>query len=245
MKNPALVGSTLAFAAVAVSCGPAQLPTPDPRPILVYSGERIAADAERMREVENWLVPELERIDLDPEFLIRIEEQREAWYPWDTLEIVSDTAEVSLASAAPDAQSPYLIYGYLKLMESWGELPEVLPEAAAQDEYGAERAIVSKVSDVWLLGRSVYDTHPFGPLDELVFSKEAGYLEDFIFATQGERFADEAAAHRAANPDRAAEYAEWFRRTFSAERPQFSRPPGAEPQRDSVATAPTTDDPNN
>jgi hypothetical protein len=243
MKSPARVTPALVLSAFAASCGPAQLPTPDPRPILVYSGERVSADAERMGEVENWLVPELERIDLDPDFLIRIEEQRQAWYPWDTLELIADTAEVSLASAAPDAQSPYMIYGYLKLMESWGELPEILPEVAQQDAYGVERAIVSRVSDVWLLGRSVYDTHPFGPLDELVFSKEAGYLEDFILATQGERFAEEAAAYRTANPGRAAEYAAWFRRTFAADGPQFSRPPGAEP--DTVATAPSGDSPNN
>jgi hypothetical protein len=243
MRGPIWVSPAIVLAVLAASCGPAQLPTPDPRPILVYSGERIAADAERMGEIETWLVPELERIDLDPDFLIRIEEQRQAWYPWDTLEIIADTAEVSLASAAPDAQSPYLIYGYLKLMESWGELPEILPEAAGQDAYGVERAIVSRVSDVWLLGRSVYDTHPFGPLDELVFSKEAGYLEDFILATQSDRFAEEEAAYRAANPGREAEYSAWFRATFAADGPQFSRPPGAEP--DTVSSAPARDAQNN
>jgi hypothetical protein len=244
MRNPARVGLALVLVAFAASCGPAQLPTPEPRPILVYSGERIAPDAERMGEIESWLVPELERIDLDPDFLIRIEEESASSYPWDTVEIIADTAEVSLSSAAPDAQSPYLIYGYLKLMESWEELPEILPEAAEQNAYGVERAIVSRISDVWLLGRSVYDTRPFGPLDELVFSKESGYLEDFIFATQGERFAEEAAAYRAANPNRAAEYADWFSRIFMVEGPQFIRRPGDEPQ-DSVATAPAGDAPNN
>ena len=243
MKNPAEVGSVLFVAAFAAACGPAQLPTPEPRPILVYSGERITADAARMGEVENWLVPELERIDLDPDFLIRLEEGREFSYPWDTLELTADTAEVTLASAAPDAQSPYMIYGYLKLMESWGELPEILADTVSQTPYELERAIVSRVSDVWLLGRSVYDTHPFGPLDELVFSKESGYLEDFILATQGERFAEEAAAHSAANPSRAAEYADWFRTIFMVEGPQFIRRPGDEPP-DSVVVAPAADGPD-
>jgi hypothetical protein len=244
VKSPAWVGSALVSAVLVASCGPAQLPTPDPRPILVYSGERISADPERMQVVENWLVPELERIDLDPDFLIRLEEGRDFSYPWDTLELIADTAEVTLASAAPDAQSPYMIYGYLKLMESWGELPEILADTLAQTPYELERAIVRQVSDVWLLGRSVYDTHPFGPLDELVFSNEAGYLEDFIFATQGERFPEEAAAHRTANPSRAAEYEAWFQRTFSVDGPQYIRRPGEEPQ-DSAATAPSGDPPDN
>jgi hypothetical protein len=242
MKKPAGIGFALVCTAFTAACGPAQLPTPDPRPILVYSGERITADPVRMREIENWLVPELERIDLDPDFLIRIEEERRMSYPWDTVVIIADTAEVSLASAAPDAQSPYMIYGYLKLMESWGELPEVLADSVSQTPYEVERAIVSRVADVWLLGRSVYDTHPFGPLDELVFSKESGYLEDFILATQGERFTEEAVAYRAANPSRAGEYADWFRSTFMAEGPQFIRRPGDEPP-DSVATAPAADAP--
>ena len=240
MKNPTGVGSALLVAAFAAACGPAQLPTPEPRPILVYSGERIVADPDRMGEIESWLVPALARIDLDPDFLIRMEEQPEFEYPWDNLEIVADTAEVSLASAAPDAESPYMIYGYLKLMESWGELPVILADTVSQTPYELERAIVSRVSDVWLLGRSVYNTHPFGPLDELVFSKESGYLEDFLFATQGERFAEEAAAHRTANPSRAAEYTDWFRRTFMVEGPQFISRPGDEPP-DSVATAPAAD----
>ncbi len=228
MKHPGRVKLLYVPLIVAMAACSGQLPMPEPRSIIVYSGERIQPDRERMAQVELWLTPELERINLDPAFLIRLTPVVEQTYPWDTLEITADTASLTLAAAAPDAETPFLVYGYLRLMQEWGTLTEVFPEAEAQSAYGVERAIVERVANVWLLGRSVFDTQPYAPLDELVYANEAGFLEDFIFATQGERFVDEAESYRATNPDRQDEFREWFIRIFDAEGPQFIRPPEEE-----------------
>jgi len=205
-----------------------QLPMPEPRSLVVYSGERIMPDRDRMAEIELWLTPELERINLDPDFLVRLSEVAEGGYPWESFEIKGDTADLRLAGGAPDGETPFLIYGYLRLMQDWEVLPEVLPEAHGLSGFEAERAIVQRVAEVWLLGRSVFDTQPFAPLDELIYATEAGYLDDFILATEEDRFGDVAEAYRSDRPGREEEFRAWFRSTFGVDGPQFIRAPGRE-----------------
>lgn len=225
-RSVVLAAGTVAL--VAGCGGPPAVPVA--RPILVYSGERIDPDDQRMADVETWLLPALDQIDLDPSFLVRLGDERSASYPWDTIEISADTVSLRLSSLHPDAQSPYLIYAYLRLMQDRGELEATLPgvpETLTLEGYEAERAILSQVSDVWLLGRSSFDTQPFGPLDELVYSKEFGYLDEFAFATQGDRFPEDAAAYREANPGTEEAFRDWFETTFDAEGPQYILPPDA------------------
>jgi len=232
MKHPQRASALWLLLILSVAACSNRLQTPEPRSIIVYSGERIQANGARMGQIEQWLTPELDRINLDPAFLIRIAAVQEGGYPWDTLEIVADTVDLTLLAAAADVEAAYLVYGYLRLMDEWGTLEEVLPEAEGQSGYGAERAILKRVAEVWLLGRSVFDTQPFGPLDELVYSNESGYLDEFIFATQGDRFSDAAVAYRAANPGREGEFRSWFRRTFQSEGPQYIRRSEEDPASD-------------
>ena len=196
---------------------------PEPRSIVVYSGERIQADRERMAEIEQWLNPELDRINLDPAFLIRVTTVGENIYPWDGLEITADTADIRLAGLGADAETPYLVYGYLHLMDSLGTLVEVFPEAEGQAGYGLERTILERIAEVWILGRSVFDTQPYGPLDELLYSYEFGYLDEYIFATQGDRFGDAAADYRAEFPSGEEAFRSWFLGTFEADGPRYVR----------------------
>jgi len=198
-----------------------ELPPPQTRGIIIYSGERLQTTPERMAEVERWLRPQLEHIDTSRAFLIRLVEEDAFRYPWDTLEIEGDTASVRLASTALDAETPYLIYAHLRLIEAQGTLEEWAPEAEGLEGFEAERAILERVSDVWLLGRAAFDTHPFGPMDELLYANENGYLEDYIFATQGHRFPAAEQSYREANPEREAEFREWMLRTFEREGPGF------------------------
>lgn len=215
-----------------------QIPLPEPRSIVVYSGERIMPDRNRMAEIEQWLTPELERINLDPDFLIRLSPVLQSGYPWDSLEITGDTADLRLAATAPDGETPFLVYGYLRLMDEWDTLEEVLPEAIGLSGYEVEKAIVQRVAEVWLLGRSVFDTQPFAPLDELIYATQAGHLDDFILATQGERFAETADAYRVENPGSEAAFRSWFERTFGVDGPQFIRPPGSEEPAEDTAGDP-------
>ena len=219
----------LALLLALAACG-GQMSALVPRSVVVYSGERIQPESERMAEVEAWLTPELDRINLDPAFLIRISPVREEVYPWDWLEIVADTADLVLTDTAIDAETPFLVYGYLRLMDARGALVEAYPGTEGLTGYPLERAILERVAEVWLLGRSVFDTQPYGPLDELLYAREFGYLDEFIFATQAGRFPSEEEAHRIENPGREEEFRFWFTDTFGSDGPRFTRasdePPG-------------------
>jgi hypothetical protein len=219
----ALTGALFVVAGVACS---SELPPPQTRSVIIYSGERILPTSERMGEVETWLRPVLENIELDPSFLIRTIEEDAARYPWDALDLVADTADIRVADAALDADTPYLIYAFLRLMQERGTLDEWMPEAAELSGFELEQAIVSRVSDVWLLGRSVFDTQPFGPMDEILYSKEFGFLEEFLLATQASRFPAAVEAHLARSPERTAAFREWLLRTFEREGPGFLQPSG-------------------
>jgi hypothetical protein len=207
--------------ALAFSGCSGELPPPQTRGIIIYSGERIQTTPERMAEVERWLRPQLEHIDTSRDFLIRLVEEDGFRYPWDTLEIEGDTASVRIATTALDAETPYLIYAHLRLLEEEGRLEEWAPEAEGLEGFEAERAILTRVSDVWLLGRAAFDTHPYGPMDELLYANEFGYLEDFIFATQGDRFRTEEQSYREENPEREEEFRAWMLETFERELPGF------------------------
>jgi len=200
-------------------------PTLQPRTVIVFSGERIQTDGERMQEVERWLRPALEDIDQNPSFLIRVHRQEESSYLWDSTELVADTAIVHIQRAAADAETPHLIYAHLLLMAERGELGEWLPAAQERTLEGLEREreILKRVSDIWLLGRSVFDTQAYGPLDELLYANERGFLTEFILGTQTDRFEEERERYTAENPDWEDELRGFFQRTFERDGPGYLR----------------------
>jgi hypothetical protein len=192
-----------------------------PRSVVNFAGERIQADPEVMAEVEAWLRPQLDDIERNPSFLIRLLREPEPLYPWSRLQIQADTAQLALQSAIQDAETPFLVYGHLRLMESRGELERWLPGSEALEGLELERAMLERISDLWLLGRSVFDTQAHGPLDEIMYAREGGFLDEFILATQGERFAQEREAHFRDRPEREEAFREWFLRVFEAEGPRY------------------------
>lgn len=221
-SGPLLIAGFLGLAGLAACAGEPSLPAP--RSVIVYSGERLQTDGERMREVQEWLDPQMEEIDQDPSFLIRVQEVEGAAYPWDTLELHGDTATIMRERSAPDARTPLLIYAHLHLTAERGELDEWLPgleEGETLEGFEQEKRILQQVSDVWLLGRSVFDTPAYGPLDELLYANERGLLDEFIFATQGDRFPDERERFTEENPGWEEELQAFFRTTFEREGPGY------------------------
>ncbi|NNM04712.1 MAG: hypothetical protein HKO65_06370, partial [Gemmatimonadetes bacterium] len=67
----------------ACSKGPPELP--DPRPIVIRSGERLFAEPDRMAAVDAWFRPQQENITNDPGFMIEWVPRDTPSYPWESL----------------------------------------------------------------------------------------------------------------------------------------------------------------
>ncbi|MEQ9399741.1 MAG: hypothetical protein RJQ04_11315 [Longimicrobiales bacterium] len=216
---------TMALLAVAATaaCGGGLPDLPEPRPIINHQGARLRLDYERAKQINEWVTREQTNITEDPSFWVIDNLTTEAVYPWEGLRMSNDTVWVQIDARAVDARLVHQIYGHLHLMVRMDRQAEWLPEAPAATGYELERAILKRVADAWLLGRTTFDTAPYEPLDELVYSNEAGYLEPFIFTARPDEFAEARAEWARANPALAEEYRDWFLTTFNRE------PPGLRP----------------
>lgn len=204
----------------ATACAGGPPPIPQPRPIVNFAGARLRPDAERMRLVNDWVTRQQRNIQDDPGFLVGTRVATEEVYPWEGLEFAgSDSVWVRMDPRAPDARLVFEIYGHLHLMARMGRQEEWLPEAPTATGYALERAILARASDAWLLGRTVFDTQPYGPLDELIYATENGYLDAFIFTARPDAFAEARAAWAREKPAEAAAYRAWFVQTFNREPP--------------------------
>jgi len=196
---------------------------PNPRPVVTYSGARLSVDRDRMMEVNRWVTNEDINIREDPSFMVISEPTREEVYPWEGLRTQGDSVWVPVSTRYPDSQLVNMIYGHLHLMTEMGRQELWLPEAPDAVGYDLERAILSRTADAWILGRTVFGTSPYGPLDELAYAKEAGHLDAFIFTARPDEFAATRAEWARANPGAMERYRDWFLDTFSRE------PPGLRP----------------
>jgi len=206
---------------ILAACG-GTLPAPEIRSVVIYSGERIITTPERMSAVEAWLRPQLDHIGTSRRFLIRVIPVNLIRYPWNAIKFEgADVVEVEIAEVAPDAETPFLIYSHLRFLQEQGGIGEWAPELEGLEGFELEKGILTRVSDVWLLGRSAFDTEPFGPMDELMYAREHGFLDDLILTTQRERFPLEAEAYWAGEQSRLREFVAWMERTFDREQPGY------------------------
>lgn len=208
-----------ALVALLGACSAAIPELPPPRPIVVHSGARIHADHERMKEVNEWVTREQRNIVEDPSFLVVGEPTIEETLPWEGMVLGQDSVTVRMPLGGQDASLVYQIYGHLHLMVQMGRQEEWLPEAPDAVGYELERAIVERVADAWILGRSVFDTQPFTPLDELAYAKDAGFLDAYIFTARPGEFAASRAEWARENPGEMERYRQWFLDTFNREPP--------------------------
>ena len=143
---------------------------------------------------------------MDPSFWIIENATPVETYPWDGLTITADTAFVLVPAVAPESGAIMSFYGHYHLMKKMGRLDEFLPEAVDAEGYALERAILTRVADAWLYGRALFDMTPYGPLDEIMYAREHGFLEALILTARPDEFADERSAWLDANPGRQEEY---------------------------------------
>ena len=172
-----------------------------------------------MNEINVWVTDEQTNIQEDPSFWVISGPADGDVYPWENLRISSDSVTVQVPRGAQDPQLVYQIYGHLHLMAVMGRQEEWLPEAPDVVGYELEKAILARAADAWLLGRAVYNTVPYGPLDELAYANEAGYLDAFIFTARPDEFAVARADWARENPGRMELYRDWFLETFNQEPP--------------------------
>ncbi len=221
-KMPVRTGF-LAMLALLTACGSAQTRVPPPRPIIIHSGARLRVEHERMEEVSRWVNEENRNIVEDPSFLVVSEPGQGEVYPWENLRTSADTVWVQVPVGLQDPQLVFMIYAHLHLMSETGRQEEWLPEAPDAVGFDLERAILTRAADAWILGRTVYGTIPYGPLDELAYAQEAGFLEAFIFTARPNEFAQRRTEWARANPGETERYRDWFLDTFNRE------PPGLRP----------------
>ena len=176
-----------------------------------------------MREVNAWVTDEQENIREDPSFWVISQPAIGDVYPWEDLRITADSVFVQVPLGVQDPQLVFQIYGHLHLMAQMGRQEEWLPEAPDAVGYDLERAVIARTADAWTLGRTVYGTAPYGPLDEISYAKEAGFLDAFIFTSRPTEFATTRAEWVRANPGEMERFRDWFLDTFGRE------PPGIRP----------------
>lgn len=172
-----------------------------------------------MDSVYDWVTDEQLNIQEDPSFWVITQPTAGDSYPWEDLNVREDSVTVRVPMGVQDTELVYQIYGHLHLMVRMGRQAEWLPEAPDATGYALERAILSRTADAWILGRTVYNTVPYGPLDELAYAKEAGHLDALIFTARPSEFVADRADWVRANPGAMERYREWFLDTFSREPP--------------------------
>ena len=167
-QRSALMRVMILVLTVSTGCATGTPEVPVPRPIIIHSGARLRVEQERIEEIHEWVMREESNIVEDPTFMVESRATPEEVYVWERLEIEGDTVRTPVYGGAADALLVHQIYAHLHLMVAMGRQEEWLPEAPAAVEYDLERAILSRAADAWLLGRTAFDTSPYGPLDELV-----------------------------------------------------------------------------
>lgn len=220
MTKMAFWARTAGMILVLGGCASAAPDVPAPRPIVIHSGARLRLDHDRAREINEWVTRENRNIEEDPSFwVITAPSTDDDLYVWEGMEISGDSVTVRLDPRAPETNLVHQIYGHLHLMAQMGRQEEWLPEAPDAVGYELERAILKRCADAWLLARTVFLTTPFGPLDELMYASEAGYLDAFVFTARPDEFAAARADWARSNPGRNDAFEDWFRQTFNREPP--------------------------
>ena len=206
-------------AALVVGCGGGPAEIPDPRPIVIYTGARMRAEKPELREINEWVTRAQTTIVEDPTFLVESRLTTTEVYPWEGMTLEGDTVRIQVPATAPDSRLVHQIYGFLYLMDRMDRQAEWLPEAPDAEGFELERAIMARTAQTWLLGRTTFDTAPYGPLDEIMWAWRDGYLDAFIFTARPDRFTDARRAWARENPGAAERYRSWFLETFNREPP--------------------------
>lgn len=217
LVSPVLAMTLAALAVSGCSTGPPEMPAP--RPIVIRSGQRLYADAERMKVVDDWFRAQNDNIINDPSFWVNPVYRDTPSFPWESLVLSNDTATYGIQQGFDEASRVFGIYAHYHLMKKMGRIEEFLPGGEDLEGFALERAILARVADAWLLARAVYQAVAFDPLEELVYSNENGYLDALILTARGDEFKEERQAWLMEDPEGLERYRKWFVDTFDRQPP--------------------------
>ncbi|MDE2793446.1 MAG: hypothetical protein OXL34_01400 [Gemmatimonadota bacterium] len=219
-RDRARCGLLATIVIIAAACVSAEAVLREPRRLVIHSGERLAPARERMEEIDDRVREQHDSIREDLSFMINHGAQEGPAYPWETLEIneTGDTAYIHYQDRTGLA-GPYLLYAHLHLMVAQDRLGRWLPEADGATTYEIEKAILSVMSDAWMLLRSVYDARPYDLLEELMYSRENDYLDAYILTARPDAFVEARRTWMAENPEQRDAFIAWFRKAFERDPP--------------------------
>jgi hypothetical protein len=224
-SNRRAVGSVLLLALLSgglSACAKGERELPSPRPIVISTGARLFAEPERMKAIDSWVRPQVDNINEDPSFWIISVPRDTPSYPWESLVLSSDSAMIGVQRGYDYGTEIFNLYAHYKLMKKMGRIGEFLPGGEYLEGFALERAIVARVSDAWFLARAVYQSEAFQPLEEILFTNEAGYLDAMLLTARGEEFKEEREAWLEEDPEAQEQFRRWFVETFDKEPPGLS-----------------------
>jgi hypothetical protein len=216
------VGSVLLLtllSAALSACAKGERDLPSPRPIVIRSGARLFAEPERMKVIDSWVRPQVDNIAEDPSFMITSVPRDTPSYPWESLVLSSDSAVIGVERGYDYGTQIFNLYAHYRLMKKMGRIGEFLPGGEYLEGFALERAIVERISDAWYLARAVYQSEAFEPLEEILFTNEAGYLDAMLLTARGDEFKEERQAWLEEDPEALERYRQWFVETFDKEPP--------------------------
>lgn len=220
--SPLAIGSMFLItllSAVVSGCAKGERELPAPRPIVIRTGARLFAEPERMKAIDSWVRPQVDNIKEDPSFMIEAVMRDTPSYPWESLVLSNDTARIGVQRGYDYGVEIFNIYAHYRLMKKMGRIGEFLPGGELLEGFALERAIVARVSDAWYLARAVYQSEAFTPLEEILFTNEAGYLDAMLLTARGDEFKEERQAWLEEDPEALERYRQWFVETFRNEPP--------------------------
>ncbi len=216
------IGSILLLSLLSVGlsgCAGGERELPAPRPIVIRTGARLFAEPERMKTIDSWVRPQVDNINDDPSFMIVSVARDTPSYPWESLVLSSDSAMIGVQRGYDYGTEIFNLYAHYKLMKKMGRIGEFLPGGDLLEGFALERAIVARVSDAWYLARAVYQSEAFEPLEEILFTNEAGNLDAMLLTARGDEFKEERQAWLQEDPEALERYRQWFVDTFDKEPP--------------------------
>lgn len=134
-------------------------------------------------------------------------------YPWNAVSPTSDsTVNVVMPGNLREADRAYYNYAVMRMRV----VRRQDPDASCDELVRAEEEVLSSYVDGWIVARTLFGGPAFGPMDELVFAREAGLLRPLLAVRGSTSVGVCASEWVAAHPQEVGQYESWRAVAFPA-----------------------------